>query len=73
MSKLTEEIAELYEAISSGKGKNEIADGIGDSIVVLTLIAYFNKLTLTECFEYAYNQIKDRRGKMVNGIFVKEQ
>lgn len=70
-TKLTEEITELYEAVRT-EDKHGIIDGIGDSIVVLILIAAFNGLLVTDCLEYAYNQIKDRRGKMVNGLFVKE-
>jgi hypothetical protein len=31
------------------------------------------KLDIKECLEYAYNEIKDRKGKTVGGIFVKEQ
>ncbi|MBF4103166.1 hypothetical protein INT80_15405 [Gallibacterium anatis] len=27
-------------------------------------------LKIEECFEYAYDQIKDRKGRMVDGIFV---
>lgn len=29
--------------------------------------------TLTDCLEYAYNSIKDRKGKMINGVFFKEE
>lgn len=29
-------------------------------------------LTLTKCLELAWNEIKDRQGKMVDGVFVKE-
>ena len=29
--------------------------------------------TLEECLEVAYNDIKDRKGRMVDGIFVKEE
>lgn len=30
-------------------------------------------LTLEECVQHAYNQIKDRKGKMINGLWVKEE
>lgn len=69
--KLKEEGSELLHAINLN---NPIAikDAIGDMLVVLTHIAIMNGLSLTKCYNYAYEQIKDRKGKMVNGIFVKE-
>ena len=30
-------------------------------------------IDITECLEIAYNEIKDRKGKLVNGVFVKEE
>lgn len=36
-------------------------------------IASLLGFTLDECVEHAWNQIKDRKGKMVNGLFVKEE
>ena len=53
------------------KGKN-VKDDIGDMIVVLINIAERNNLSLTQCLEEAYNDIKDRKGKMIDGVFVKE-
>ena len=41
-------------------------------MVVLINIAERNKLTLTECLQVAYNDIKHRKGKMIDGVFVKE-
>ena len=68
-AKLIQECGELSDNICKGK---DIRDDIGDIIVVLINIAERNNLTLTECCEVAYNDIKDRRGKMVDGVFVKE-
>lgn len=72
MKKLAEEMMELHEAIIVG-GILDIVDGIGDMLVVLAIIAEFEGTDLTRCFYDAYDQIKDRKGKMVNGLFVKEQ
>ena len=69
--KLLEEYHELREAIATNNIE-EIKDAIGDMMVVQTIIAKFNKLTLGECYNHAYNQIKDRKGTMINGVFVKE-
>ena len=38
----------------------------------LTMLAYRLGTNLEECLAAAYDEIKDRRGKMVNGVFVKE-
>lgn len=38
----------------------------------LTMLAYRLGTNLEECLAAAYDVIKDRRGKMVNGVFVKE-
>ena len=68
-AKLIQEAGELSDNICKGK---DVKDDIGDMIVVLINIAERNKVTLTECLEVAYNDIKDRKGRMVDGVFVKE-
>ncbi len=40
--------------------------------IYLMFVAKKFDLTLTECLEFAWNEIKDRQGKMVDGVFVKE-
>ena len=69
LGKLVEELGELAANINRGK---DIRDDIGDMIVVLINIATRNGVTLRECLEVAYNDIRYRKGKMVNGTFVKE-
>lgn len=71
-SKLLEEQSELLEAITKND-YSEVEDAIGDMMVVLTSIARFYSMSLHICYQQAYEQIKDRRGKMVNGLFVKEE
>ena len=70
--KTVEELGELAAALSKNK-KEEAKDAIGDVVVTLIAIAMQLNLEFDECVEFAYNQIKDRKGKLVNGIFVKEQ
>lgn len=36
-------------------------------------IARNHNLTFQECLEHAYDEIKDRKGKFVNGMYVKEE
>jgi NTP pyrophosphatase (non-canonical NTP hydrolase) len=67
--KLIQETGELSDNICKGK---DIRDDIGDMMVVLINIAERNNLTLDECLEVAYNDIKDRKGTMIDGVFVKE-
>lgn len=68
--KLDEEQLELYDSLC--RGDNPI-DDIGDMCVVLINIAERNGLTLEDCIDHAYNDIKDRTGQMVDGIFVKDE
>ena len=70
--KTKEEAEELVEAIRKGN-LNEIKDGIGDVFVTLIVLCSILKLRLEDCIAYAYNQIKDRKGKIINGQFVKEE
>jgi NTP pyrophosphatase (non-canonical NTP hydrolase) len=69
--KLQEECGELAKAILK-KDKPEIIDAIGDIVVVLTNLAHFEDCTIEECIESAYKVISERKGKMINGTFVKD-
>jgi len=69
--KTIEEARELHDAIAV-QDKDEIKDGIGDTLVTLIVQAQMQGLTLLECLEHAYNEIKDREGSIVNGTFVKK-
>jgi NTP pyrophosphatase (non-canonical NTP hydrolase) len=66
-----EEVNELEEAIISGD-LAEIKDAIGDITVTLVLQAEMNGLDFMDCVQSAHDIISKRKGKMVNGIFVKE-
>ena len=68
-AKLIQEAGELSDNICKGR---DVRDDIGDMIVVLINIAERNNVTLTECCKVAYNDIKHRKGKMIDGVFVKE-
>ena len=67
--KLIQEAGELSDSLCKGK---DIKDDIGDMMVLLINIMVRNNLTMNECLSVAYNDIKDRKGKMVDGVFVKE-
>ena len=68
-AKLIQEAGELSDSICKGK---DIKDDIGDMIVVLINIAERNDVSLTECIKTAWEDIKDRKGQMRDGVFIKE-
>lgn len=79
--KLLEEVGELRENLrrlqdSPGSGAltllNAIADDVGDCCVVLRIIAAQCGLNWDTCLEKAWDDIKYRNGKLINGVFVKE-
>jgi len=70
-SKTLEEIEELSDAIEA-QDLLGIKDAIGDTGVTLILLAERYGLTFEECLEWAYNIIAKRTGKMVDGVFVKD-
>ena len=67
--KLIQEAGELSDSLCKGK---DIRDDIGDMMVVLINIMVRNNLTINECLSVAYDDIKDRKGTMVDGVFIKE-
>jgi NTP pyrophosphatase (non-canonical NTP hydrolase) len=83
--KLQEEVGELAKAILKND-EEEIIDAIGDCVVVLTnlcelcnvkiegydYVGQINQLTIEDCINSAYNVIAKRKGKMINGTFVKD-
>ena len=68
LGKLLEELGELVAARTQA---DEI-DAVGDVMVCLILYCELAGLSLQTCLGAAYDEIKDRKGKMVNGVFVKE-
>ena len=71
MWKLQEEFDELRDAIIRNNHA-ELEDAIGDIVVVLTLLARLWGYKIEDCIDSAYDVIKSRQGKMVDGVFVKE-
>lgn len=68
--KLQEEAGELAQALLKND-EPEIVDAIGDMVVVLTNLAFLNGVDIETCIESAYKEISSRKGKMINGTFVK--
>jgi NTP pyrophosphatase (non-canonical NTP hydrolase) len=70
--KLMEEAGELAQAILKND-EPEVIDAIGDMVVVLTNLAELRGYSIEKCIDSAYDVIKSRQGKMVNGTFVKQE
>lgn len=82
--KLVEEVGELAKAVLKRDDK-EFYDAVGDCCVVITNLTELYEQekrestpgpvitnTVEDCIELAYNVIAQRKGKMINGTFVKD-
>lgn len=70
--KLLEEFGELAAGILKDND-NKIIDSLGDMIVVLIILHQQLKLSFEDTLSYAWAEIKDRKGKTIDGVFVKEE
>ena len=71
MLKLAEEMGELAGALARNK-QSEAWDAIGDMVVVLTILSEQLGVSIERCIDSAWLEIKDRKGRMVNGVFIRE-
>ena len=71
IDKLDEEVGELVDALGYDD-KPGIIDAIGDIQVVLAVMCAQLGLCVDTCRDIAWNEIKDRKGKIIDGVFVKE-
>jgi len=72
MLKLVEEVGETAKALAY-EDMWGLKDGIGDCLVCLIVLAKQKGLTIEECLEAAYEEIKYRKGKLENGLFKKDE
>ena len=70
--KVTEELGELAEGINKDN-QGQIKDSLGDILVTLIILSKDLDVDLLDCLRGAYDVIKDRTGKTVDGVFVKEE
>lgn len=71
LAKVMEELGELSGAMLKDD-EAKIKDGLGDVIVTLIILAEQLGTNIECCLNVAYNEIKNRKGKTVNGTFIKE-
>jgi NTP pyrophosphatase (non-canonical NTP hydrolase) len=69
--KMAEEAGEVCGAILK-EDKEGIRGEIGDVLVTLAILSHQSGLSLSDCFNEAYNKISRRKGETQNGIFIKE-
>ncbi|ALN76763.1 MazG-like family protein [Staphylococcus agnetis] len=70
-AKSVEEMGEVAGALCRNR-RHDLKDGIGDVLVTLIILAQQNNVTIQECLEQAYGEIKDRTGEMSeDGSFIK--
>ena len=70
--KAVSEMCELADATIK-HDEDGIIDAVGDVMVCLVNYCAIKDISLVNCMEVAYDQIKNRKGKlMTNGVFVKE-
>ena len=60
--------------IASGLSKNkDTTENVNKAFSIVVNLAADCNCDFLECVSFAYNEIKDRKGKMVGGTFVKEE
>ncbi|EFR30647.1 hypothetical protein HMPREF9257_0553 [Eremococcus coleocola ACS-139-V-Col8] len=69
--KVVEEVGEIAAGLARND-KFEVIDAIGDSLVTLIILAKTIDSSAVECLGTAYDVIKDRTGKVVDGVFIKD-
>lgn len=75
--RITEEVGEIRDVLLKPTKFTDpqmaLKDAVGDTLVTIIVLAHQLDLDVTECLSIAYEEIKNRKGKMVNGTFVKEE
>lgn len=73
--KVTEEVGEIRDVFLKPNDFDDpemaLKDAIGDSIVTLVVLCLQLGYDVEECLKIAYNNIKDRKGVMIDDNFVK--
>lgn len=84
LDKTSEEFNELQRALAlyefyagaridyGNPALEEVKDAYGDILVTLIIAAAMDEIDLEDCLAQAYEVIRHRKGKLVNGLFIKE-
>lgn len=72
-AKLNEEVGEMAHELTRGRYDSpEIMDSVGDVMITLIGMCHHLNLPLGECWASALNEIQHRKGKVIDGSFVKD-
>lgn len=69
--KVVEEVGEIAAAMARNK-HDELVDAIGDVFVTLVVLSMQHGIGIEDAIQAAYNEIKNRKGKTVNGVFLRD-
>lgn len=70
--KVVEEVGEIGAGLARGD-KELIMDAVGDTYVTLVALCETMDIPIGECIDVAYDAIKDRTGRLVDGVFIKDE
>lgn len=73
LAKVTEELSELSVGIINKNDREKIEDSLGDILVTLIILSKDLDVDLLDCLNSVYRVIQNRKGKTINGVFVKEE
>lgn len=72
--KVVEEVAEIGREIVRGRyDTDEIMDSLGDAMITIFILSDVLGFDPVEMYYKAYDVIKNRKGKVIEGSFVKEE
>ncbi|APC46061.1 MazG-like pyrophosphatase [Vibrio phage vB_VspP_pVa5] len=77
-AKVQDMVSDLYDSgrikpVKAEHAQAALKDGLGDMGVVAINMAERNGWGYAHCLNTSYQEIKDRRGKMIDGMYVKEE
>lgn len=72
-SKVTEEWGETVSEMNHGRFGSDFEDGIGDTLISLTIYAHICGMDINECWAKSLREIERRVGRTVEGNFIKEE
>lgn len=67
------ELLDIEGTLGKNQMKRNMKLEMGDIIVTLIVLCKQLDIDIVECLEMAYEKISKRKGKTVNGLFIKEE
>lgn len=72
LNKVLEEVGEIAHEVNRNQFGAEFRDAIGDTLVTIIILADICSARPMGCLEVAFREIKDRKGKLEKGSWIKE-